>query len=86
MGMLAKALSPPSSHAAKKTDAWAVLMDRIEGCMFEGQLAELEAHLATRPNDYPYAWRESIAEVIEKKRDALASEDLSSIMREKYDF
>jgi hypothetical protein len=91
MGILAKALSPQSSYAAKGGKdgggtVWADLRDRVDGAMYPAQLDEFVAWLDARPLDYPAAYREPLDELIEAKRKELASEDVGSILRERFDF
>lgn len=86
MGILAKAVSSPSSHAAKKTDQWADLKDRIDGALLPAQLDEFEAWLDAYPLNYPAAYREPLDELIEARREELAAEDIGEIVRQKWDF
>lgn len=86
MGILAKSLSPPSSYAAKKTDQWADLKDRIDGAILPAQLDEFEAWLDAYPLEYPGAYREPLDELIEAKRDELRAEDIGLIVRDRFDF
>lgn len=86
MGKLLQALSPPSSYAAKKTDLWSDLTDRIAGAIVPADLDELDRWLDFNELQVPYAWRESLAELIEKRRDELAAEDIGGIIRDRYDF
>lgn len=86
MGKLLKALSPASSYAAKKTGLWADLTDRIAGAIVPADLDEIEAWIDFHDMEIPGAWRASIAELIEKRRDELAAEDISQIIRDRYDF
>lgn len=92
MGILLKALSAPSSYAAKggKGSAgpqmWPDLVDRINGAMFASQLDDFEAWLDARPLDYPAAYREPLDELIEAKREEIAAEDIGGIMRDRFDF
>lgn len=86
MGALLKALSATSSYAAKKTTLWDDLTDRIAGAILPADLDELERWLDQRPLDYPGAWREPLDELIERKREELAAEDIGSILMERFDF
>jgi len=86
MGLLKQALTPISSHAAKKTTLWEDLIDEIDGAFMPSQLDEIEARMDARPNDYPGAWLEPLAERIERRREELASEDISQIMRDRFSF
>lgn len=86
MGKLLDALSPISSYAAKKTDLWSDITDRIAGAIVPADLDELETWLELNELSVPYAWRESLAELIEKRRDELRDEDVNAIVRDRYDF
>ena len=86
MGVLMKALSGTSSYAAKKTDQWADLKDRVDGAILMRDLDEFEAWLDARPLDYPAAYREPLDELIEAKREELRSEDIGQILRDRFDF
>lgn len=86
MGLIRKALSPVSSYSAKKTSLWPDLLDRIEACLFPSALDELAAWIDFNELAIPGAWRPVLLELIEKRRDELASEDISQILREKFDF
>ena len=78
---LADALAPQSSYAAKKTSLWPDLTDRIAGALLMIDLAEIETWLEFNELDVPWAWREPLRELIEKRREELASEDVSAILR-----
>lgn len=86
MGILAKALSPPSSYAAKKTDLWADLKDRVDGAILAVQLDELVAWLDAYPLEYPGAFREPLDDLIAAKRDELRAEDVGEIVRDRFEF
>ena len=86
MGKLADALAPQSSYAAKKTPLWEDVTDRIAGALLMIDLAEIELWLELHEHDVPWAWREPLAELIEKRRDELASEDVGAILRDRFDF
>jgi hypothetical protein len=88
MGMLAKALSPPSAYAVKRDqpDLWGALIDRINGALFEAQLQEVEIWLDLRPLDLPGSWSRELQELIEHRRKEIAAEDISGILRDRYDF
>jgi hypothetical protein len=83
---LGKALTRTAAHSAKKTSFWDDLMDRIAGCVLQSQLDEIEDFLAARVMDFPGSWEGDIQETIEKKREEIASEDIPSILRDKYSF
>jgi hypothetical protein len=42
--------------------------------------------LDARPLDYPAAYREPLDELIEIKREELRSENITQILKDKYDF
>lgn len=86
MGKLLDALSPVSSYSAKKTTLWADLTDRIAGAIVPADLDELESWMELNELAIPYSWRESLAELIEKRRDELRDEDISGIIFDKFDF
>ena len=86
MGILAKALSPSSSYAAKKTPLWEEIQDRIDGALFPRQLDEVEWWLECIELQVPRSWVEPIEELIEKRRVELRDEDITNILRDKYDF
>jgi hypothetical protein len=86
MGKLADALAPQSSYAAKKTPLWDDVTDRIAGAILVADLDEVEAWLEFNELLIPWAWRPVLAELIEKKRDELAAEDIGQILRDRFDF
>lgn len=86
MGKLLDALKPQSSYAAKKTDLWPDLLDRIAGALVPADLDQLETWLDLNELQIPWAWREPLAELIEKRRDELAADDVNEVVRTRYDF
>jgi hypothetical protein len=86
MGALLKALSPVSSYAAKKTDLWADIQDRIDGALFPAMLDEVEQWLRDNELNVPIKWHEPIADLIERRREELRSEDIGQILLDRYDF
>lgn len=86
MGAISKAFAPQSSYAAKKTSLWEDVTDRIEGCLYLAMLDEAEVWIASIVLRIPHAWHEPIAELIEKKREELQSENITEILKDKYDF
>ena len=86
MGALAKALSAPSAYAVKKTSLFSDVKDRIDGAMFQTDLDAVERWLDANDHTYPPPWREHFDEMIEKQREAIASEDIPSILRDRFDF
>ena len=92
MGILAKTLNPPSAYSVKKAaatggaDLWGEVTDRIAGAMFVRQLDEIEEWLDARPLEYPAGWDNEFRDLIEAKREEIASEDVGTILRERWDF
>ena len=86
MGMLAKALSAQSSYAAKKTDLWPELLAMIENCVLPDDVDDFERHLRVIGLRVPDSWTETLDELIEKKRDEIAQNDISRIVRDNFDF
>ena len=60
--------------------------DRIAGAILPRDLDEVAAWVEFNELLVPFAWRETLAEMIEKQRDALAAEDIGQIVRDRYDF
>lgn len=85
-GVLMQALTPPSSYAAKKTDIWDQIIDRIDACLYLSMVDDVETWLFSVELQIPAAWNESIAEMLEKKRDELQDTDIGKIIRDRYDF
>jgi crossover junction endodeoxyribonuclease RuvC len=86
MGALQKALAPQSSYAAKKTDLWPSLLERLTDCVLPADLEAFEAELELREMEIPGAWREPLAELIEKRREEIEQDDIALIMRNNFDF
>lgn len=86
MGRLADALKPQSSYAAKKTPLWSDLTDRIAGAILPRDLDEIEAWIEFNELLVPYAFRPPLRELIEKRRDELADEEIGGVLRDKFDF
>jgi hypothetical protein len=88
MGVLAKALTNPSAYATKKNkpDLWGELVDKIDGAIIPTDLDGLEAWMELRPLDLPEGWYGELRDLIEKRREELADEDISTIIRDRYDF
>lgn len=86
MGKLLAALSPISSYAAKKTPLWDELTDRIAGAILPADLDDVAEWIDFHALEVPGAWRESLAELIDKRREELAAEDVAAIVRDKFDF
>jgi hypothetical protein len=89
MGLLAKQLlNTRSAYDTKKNSPtlWDDLKDRIEGAMLMQQLDEVVSWLDLNTHLYPPGWRENFDELIDLQRDVLAAEDISQIVRDRYDF
>jgi hypothetical protein len=88
MGLIEDALKHATAYSVKrdKPDLWSDLVDRIDGALLPAQLDELEAELDARPLDIPFGWRLEADERIEKRREELAEEDISQILRDRFDF
>lgn len=86
MGMLAKALAGPSAAAAKRSGIYDEIKDRIDGAILPAQLEDVEQWLLDNDHLYPATWRDSFDNMIELKREELASEDVGAILRERFDF
>jgi hypothetical protein len=86
MGRLLKELSPVSSYAAKKTDLWADIVDRINGAILLTDLDELLLWLDFHELDVPGPWLNPIYEMIDARRAELRAEDVGEILRERFDF
>jgi len=86
MGILSKALEAPSSYAAKKTDLWADLCDRIEGCLIGSDLDAFIAWLDDYPLEYPASWRVPLEDMVDTRREEIRSEEIGQILRDRFDF
>jgi hypothetical protein len=85
-GALLSALSPASAYSARKTDLWPDLMDRLAGCLIPSHVDAFEQHVVSLGLALPVGWQELIDEQVEKRREEIASEDITAIMRERFDF
>jgi hypothetical protein len=86
MGLLSKALSQQSSYAAKKNGLWEDLMERLSDCALPQDVDAVERHIETLALQIPAAWDEPLREIIEKRREEIAADDITLIMRERFDF
>lgn len=86
MGDLLKALTPQSSYAAKTKGLWADLMERLGECVLPAQVDDFEEHLVAIDLQIPAAWREPLSEVIAKRREEIAEDDVATILRRNFDF
>ena len=80
------ALSAPTAYRARQTGIWDQISGRIAGAMTRYDLEEVEAWLLTQTLNIPSPWEEHILELLEKRRDELAAEDIGSILRDRFDF
>jgi hypothetical protein len=83
---LLKALSPISAYAARQTTLWDDLTDRIAGAILQADLDDFEVWLDCYELRVPSGWMEPLQELVEKRREALHEEDISQIMRDRFDF
>lgn len=86
MGLLAKTLSPSSSYAAKKSGLWEDLMDELAGCLFPAAVDDFEERCRARGLEIPGAYEDPLADAIEARREELRSEDIGTIIRDRFDF
>ena len=86
MGMLTDTLKPQSAHAAKKNGLWQDLMDRLGECVLPADVDAFERYVVSLGLQIPAAWHEPIADVVEKRREEIAEDDVASIMRRNFDF
>lgn len=86
MGILAKTLTHQSAYAAKNNGLWPELMTRLEECVLPEDVDAFERHVSGLGLQVPAGWHEPLAEVIAKKRDEIREEDLTLIMRSRFDF
>jgi hypothetical protein len=85
MGIIAQSLTQVSSYAAKKTDLWPSLMDRLTDCILPGDVDAFERHVMGLGLQVPAAWEEPLAELVAKRRAEIAEDDISEIMK-RFDF
>lgn len=86
MGLLSDTLKPQSSYAAKKSGLWQELMVRLGECVLPADVDEFERHVVGLGLQIPAAWQEPLAEVVEKRREEIAEDDVAVIMRRNFDF
>lgn len=86
MGVLAKTLTPSSSYAAKKSDLWPSLMERLTDCIMPEDVDAFERHIISLGLAIPPAWEDSLAEVVAKRRGEIAEDDINEILRDRFDF
>lgn len=85
-GPLLRALSPPSAYAARKTGIWDEIVDRIAGAMTLPQLVDVDTWLLGQELNIPTPWNDEIIELMDKRREEIASEDIGQIIRDRFDF
>lgn len=86
MGILAKTLSPASAYAAKVNGLWGALMDRLTDCMLPEDVDAFERHVIGLGLAVPDGWQVEIAEKVAARRQEIKEDDISEIMRSKFDF
>lgn len=86
MGLLLKTLSPKSSYAAKKNGLWEDLMERLTECVMPADVDDFERHVISLGLEIPAAWSGPLAELVEKRREEIAEDDVATIMRRNFDF
>lgn len=88
MGMLEKKLNPPSAYSVKRDhpEMWGDLVDRIAGAIIPADLDQIETWMEFRPLELPGGWAGELRELIEKRREELAEEDIGKILLDRYDF
>jgi hypothetical protein len=85
MGKLRDALSPVSSYAAKKTPLWDDLTDRVAGALLPADLDAITVWVEFHYLEVPGAFRECLDEIIEKRREEMAAEEIGGIVS-RFDF
>ena len=86
MGDLMKALTPQSSYAAKNAGLWQRLMGELTDCVVPEDIDAFERRLDAIELEIPPAWREPLAEVVAKRREEIAEDDVAVILRRNFDF
>jgi hypothetical protein len=86
MGIIAKTLAAPSAYALKQTDFWSDLTDQVAGALCDADLIVIEVWAEAHPIAMPFGWYGELAELIEKRREELADEDIRSILLDRFDF
>lgn len=86
MGLIAQALKPQSSYAAKKGGLWQDLMDRLTDCVMPEHVDAFETHLLAIDIQIPGPWHEPLREIIAKRREEIDEDDIATIMRDRFDF
>lgn len=86
MGAISDALKNQSSYAAKKTGLWDELMSRLTDCVMSRDVDAFEEYLLSIDLQIPGSWRETLAEIIEKRRQEIDEDDIATILRMRYDF
>jgi hypothetical protein len=86
MGLIAAALKNQSSYAAKRGGLWEDLMARLTDAVMPEHVDAFEAHLLVIDIQIPGAWREPLEEIIAKRREEIAEDEVSAILRDRFDF
>lgn len=86
MGLIANALKQQSSYAAKKNGLWEDLMAQLTDCVMPEHVDAFEAHLLEIDLQIPGAYREPLEEIIAKRREEIAEDEVSAILRDRFDF
>ena len=86
MGLISKAFTPQSSHAAKRDGLWPDLMERLGECVMPSDVDAFAEHLEAIALQVPAAWHEPLAELMEKRREEIAEDDVSDILRRNFNF
>lgn len=86
MGILAKTLTSSSAYAARNAGLWPELMDRLEACLYPAAIDVFEEYVTALGLQIPDGWQTHIAEAVERKRQEIEGEDITQIMRDRFDF
>lgn len=86
MGALAKSLAAATPYSARKAGLWPELMDQLEGCLYPAAIDAFEAHIVSLGLQIPNNWHEHLANAVEKKRQEISDENITDILRERFDF
>lgn len=86
MGILAKTLSSSSAFAARKSELWPDLMDRLESCLYPTAIDDFERHVVSLGLSVPDHWHEHIEEAVERKRKEITEENITKILSDRFDF
>jgi len=84
MGKILKALSPPSSYAAKKTNLWDELMSAIGECVTAQDVEQLKSHIEAIDHEIPKSWIDPLNEIIEDRIREIEIEDQHQSLRARW--